>query len=593
MAAVSASALPPRQISLSPAPRKGDRGVAIADPAVPQPPGRSCVVTLYSHKLFGPHGDPTAMSAHPYKWNFNPPKNCSAPWSKVVMVVDFSVAPGRQYDRTASIWMDGVNLFFGTTQEPSADVSPHWRIERNLTDYSSLFRHPGKGQVILNNWVNPVDNSVISSTARLIFYPSAKGADAPTPADRVYGLDDSPRGAPVNVQNSHQALSRTLILPRNVERVYLDIIAQSQATDEQWYMCVDDADLEPTREYSLGPPASGDPLEQCGNTSFREVEVTIDGQPAGLAPVYPWTYTGGVDPYLWRPTPDIQTLNFVPYRLNLTPFAALLDNGHPHTVSVRVIRAHHFFSLSANLLVFLDHNRKALTGHLIRNTLSTQQARIRPRVQHHWTTSTHGGRAGTINTTEQGDYIIAGVLNTSRGPIRTQVQQQSFFSNRQRFLHPSATVYHQIINQDTQVTNTVTTSRNGSVSTHLCRLHYPLLVDVTKSLKPDGSFTAAITMRQSYIKHMHDMHSGQTVFWSTLDNTRDAHDTVHFNATGTALSNSFNQYGSQHYRFSDSLHSCYSRRVDARDGEVTSVASGKGCPDGVNHLHWRSRPNAM
>jgi len=66
-----------------------------------------------------------------------------------------------------------------------------------------------------------------------------------------------------------------------VERVYLDIIAQSQSNDEFWYFCV------PNDETSN--------LESCGNTAFRETEVVIDGQPAGVAPVYPWIYTGGID----------------------------------------------------------------------------------------------------------------------------------------------------------------------------------------------------------------------------------------------------------------------------------------------------------
>jgi len=44
-------------------------------------------------------------------------------------------------------------------------------------------------------------------------------------------------------------------------------------------------------------------LESCSGTAFRESEVTIDGNPAGVAPVYPWIYTGGIDPFLWIPIP--------------------------------------------------------------------------------------------------------------------------------------------------------------------------------------------------------------------------------------------------------------------------------------------------
>ena len=80
---------------------------------------------------------------------------------------------------------------------------------------------------------------------------------------------------------------------------YLDVIAQSQSNDEFWYLCV--------------PNDLAGQLESCGSTGFRETEITIDGIPAGVAPVYPWIYTGGIDPYLWEPIPGVQTLNFKPY----------------------------------------------------------------------------------------------------------------------------------------------------------------------------------------------------------------------------------------------------------------------------------------
>jgi len=574
-------------------PAKGERGVALADPPPAQPPGKACVVTLYTGMRFDAHGDPTAMDAQPHPWRYAPPAQCPGPWSKVLLQADFSVTAGRQYDRTASLWLDGVNLFFGTTQEPGAAVAPHWRVERDLTGYASLFRHAGNGEAILNNWVDGRYTGVISGSARLLFYPAAKGAAAARPADRVYGLDGDVHGAPVAVQDGRQALSRTLTLPRNVERAYLDVIAQSQATDEQWYMCIDDADLDRTREFSLGPPASGDPLEQCGHGNFREVEVSVDGQPAGRAPVYPWTYTGGVDPHLWRPVPDVQTLDFLPYRVDLTPFAAQLDDGRPHTVAVRVLGAHHFFSLAANLRVYLDHGREVLKGRLLQNTLAVHRQRLAPRVERQWPDAAHGGADGRVDTLQRGDYVIEGELDTSHGQVRTRVEQRSTFADRQRFRHPDAATYRQIVDLDTQVTDSVRTSVGEQVSTHVRRLRYPLLLDVTKHVAADGGFTADITLRQAYAKRIDDTRDGRTVYRSTLDDALASHDTADFNAGGTAITRSRDQHGQQTYRFDDTLGSCYARRVAVRDEAVTAVASGEGCPGGVDRIDVRSRPDAM
>jgi len=81
-------------------------------------------------------------------------------------------------------------------------------------------------------------------------------------------------------------------------------------------------------------------------------EVTIDGQPAGVAPVYPWIYTGGIDPFLWEPIPGVQTLDFRPYRVDLTPFAALLADGNPHVLGIGVYNADSYFLATANLLAY-------------------------------------------------------------------------------------------------------------------------------------------------------------------------------------------------------------------------------------------------
>ena len=47
------------------------------------------------------------------------------------------------------------------------------------------------------------------------------------------------------------------------------------------------------------------------------------------------------------PIPGVQTLNLLPYRVDLTPFAGVLSNGQPHTVGVTVFNAFEYFSTVA------------------------------------------------------------------------------------------------------------------------------------------------------------------------------------------------------------------------------------------------------
>lgn len=570
------------------APALGERGVAIADAPVPHPAGTPCVTNLYTNLAFDDHGESTSREAKPRRWAYTPPAQCAGPWARVVLEADFSVDAGRQYDRTASLWLDGVNLYYGTTQEPSVKVAPHWHVERNVTDYASLFRTAGHGQVVLNNWVGGKRDSVIHGSARLLFYP-ATGQSAAAPADLVIGLDGDSNGHSVDVQDQTQALSRTFTLPRNVERVALDLIAQSQAVDEQWFMCIDDADVTPTREFSLGPPNAGDPLEQCGGGNYREVAVSIDGQPAGRAPVYPWIYTGGIDPNLWRPTPGIQTLDFIPYRMDLTPFAALLDNGKPHTVAVRVLGAHDFFSLAANLLAWRDHGSEVLTGKLTQNTLATQQDTLQPQVQRHFDHGTGNTLHGEVDTLQHSNYVIAGELQTSHGKVVTRIEQRSNFANRQHFDHPSQDTYDQRIDQHTQVVDAIATTTGSDTVLRQHHLDYRLLIDIRKQIHADSDFTADITVQQGYLSKRGRTENGHEIFWATLDNKLISHSNTDFNAGGTAITGSRGQHGQQSYRFRDSLGSCYARRVETRDQAVITVASGQGCPNQVNRPDGHSQ----
>src|SRR5262249_36165904 len=181
------------------------------------------------------------------------------------------------------------------------------------------------------------------------------------------------------LDTTDSVLERSFTLPTNIERAYLDVVAQSQAGDEFWMLCV--------------PTDVASRLRSCGGTGFRETEIAIDGQPAGVAPIYPWIYTGGIDPYLWRPIPGVQTLNFIPYRVDLTPFAGILSNGQSHSVSLHVYNANHHFATTASLLLFLDHGARQVTGQVTKNSL---QENPTPDIQVDINT-VEGVTTGTVN----------------------------------------------------------------------------------------------------------------------------------------------------------------------------------------------------
>src|SRR5579872_1511789 len=131
----------------------GSANTATADPPVARPRTTPCVVQLFTNIAFADFS--------PKLFSFTPPAACPGPWAKVVLEADFSVTAGRQFDRTAQMAIGHVNVYYGTTAEPSSTVSPSWHVERDLTDYSPLFAAAQTGDVNIGNLVNSTFTSVI------------------------------------------------------------------------------------------------------------------------------------------------------------------------------------------------------------------------------------------------------------------------------------------------------------------------------------------------------------------------------------------------------------------------------------------------
>lgn len=438
----------------------GKSNTIIADMPVPRPDTKPCVVRLFSHYVFKNFNDKT--------FNYNPPSQCPGPWAKVVLNFDVRVTKGTQFDRTGIIWVGGAVVYFGTTAEPSSKLGPHWHVERDATDLSALFTQGSQGQVQLwNCYCPPTYNGYQIASAQLQFYPPDSKYPAPRVPDQVIGIPyNPPLGGVATLPQSKMEMQTTL--PTNITRAYLDLYMESQNREEQWFMCVPN-DVWRTSGHALG---------FCRNTPFRETEVSIDGMPAGLAPIYPWIYTGGMDPYLWFPIPGVQTLEFVPARVDLTPFAGVLSNGSTQTVDVRVIRAYNYFSGAGDLLLYLDPNKTTVGGKVTKDTLP---AKIEPSVTngiaYKGGTGLFGGQTaqGTIATESHTQYEISGYVDTSTGRVTTTVAGRAHFTNDMLINYTSSS-YIQKATQSTHFETTTTTVNGRHQRTVTSTFDFPFSV---------------------------------------------------------------------------------------------------------------------
>jgi hypothetical protein len=529
-------------------PTVGSSNTATADPTVPRPHTTPCAVQLYSNFQFADFS--------PKPFTYTPAAACPGPWAKVVLEADFSCTAGRQFDRTAEIAIGHANVYFGTTPEPSAAVSPSWHVERDLTDYSPLFRSAQTGEVNLGNLVNSTFTGILSGSARLLFYPASHSEPAPRTADVVLPLSTAPGGA-VILDTTASSLAPTFNLPANIESAFLDVITQSQSGDEFWYTCV--------------PDDVANELFSCGGTAFREAEVAIDGQPAGLAPVYPWIFTGGIDPLLWRPIPGVQTLNFLPYRVDLTPFAGVLSNGQPHQVALSVFNSNHYFQVTGTLLLYLDQASTHVTGAVTLNTLGSAP---HPSVTENLTTAPDGTITGSVDTKAQRDFAVSGYVNTSHGRVDTTIGQHVAFSNNQQFIN-SATQFQQNITQKTDLVSVTTTAQRGSVAIVEKQLSYPLTLDINFVVNVDGSQAQTTTVDQQ-LENQQAQLGGGPPFLGITTNEVKTNDTLLFDASGN-FTGFQNRNGSQTYFSQSTASGCYSRSIASANGVLTSVTDGQGC----------------
>ncbi|MFE2561121.1 peptide-N4-asparagine amidase [Streptomyces sp. NPDC059352] len=351
-----------------------------AAPPVATPGTRSCEVTLAAAQF---------RDFTPYQGEYAPPKECGTRWNKIVLRLEGSVK-GRQYDRLGHLAVGGVEILRTSTPQPSPDGIT-WSVEKDVTRYRDTLSRPQPVEMLIGNVVNETYTGVLDVRVTLTFH-TAEGRVKPaagTP-DRVIPLTDS-----------------TLTTPRNTERVLAEVYATGSGggCEEYWYLSVPD-----TAPYSC----------RAAEGPHREVRVSVDGRLAGIAAPFPTVWTGGwSNPFLWYVTPGPRAFDVRPIVYDLTPFAALLNDGRAHRVEVAVAGVPaglSGWSTPANVLLWQDEGSRVVTGALDRHEEST------PRNSSVYTPAT-GSSPHHVDTGAGHRLTVGGHLDTSHGRVDTTVSR--------------------------------------------------------------------------------------------------------------------------------------------------------------------------
>jgi len=541
------------------APVIGTNTVATADPLVVRPATHPCVVDLLPRHEF--------VGEVPVVFNFTPPASCPGPWAKVVVETDFNVTKGRQFDRTAILNLGGVNLYLGTTMEPRRDIAPEWHAERDVTDYSRIFMTPQAGEFLLANYVDDTYTGHLFGRARLLFYPPDSAASAPEVAQLVIPLGERQQA----LTKVDPTLNKVVTFPRNMERLMLDVMVEPQGDDEFWYGCL------PDRFVTEG-------AEVCGGGSLRETEVAIDGVAAGVAPIYPWIYTGGINPYMWFPSPAVETLNFSPYRVDLTPFAAMLNDGQPHKISLEVYGVRRYALAMGTLLAWLDPKTDVVKGTLLINTLKGPDVHVDDQ-----SLSMKGKHInGRISTKMPRDYEISGYVDTSHGRVTTHLRQSGLFTNQQVLLNADGASAWRLM-QDTRMRTTINTDDAAGRMVMTIEEDFPLIISQKDQFHADYGIED-LDIDHGLKRTISETHRDGTIHVRTFDISTapklHALLDVKSHRTKTATSTS-----SHHVKVTDNLGVCYERTITSRNNVVVSSIDGRPTACDTRHS-VRQNPKA-
>jgi hypothetical protein len=379
-----------------------------ANPPVHSPPTASCTVTLLNTWPFDNElGKGTAYGL------YAPPPACPAPWRMVVLNWSTSVQ-GVQYDRLGTLDIGGIEIFRTVNAEPDlAGIT--WNVYKDVTEYSPTLASPHVFVATMNNYVFGPYTGVIYVNATLTFYEASAAYPAPSIAATILQAANQTIGPGVN---SSMTLSS---LPENISRAYLEVYATGHSCDEFWYTNVPNS-------FMSNPYAAPNGL--CGGTALRELDVYVDGHFAGVATPFPYIYTGGINPYLWEPIPAVDTFNIQPYMFDLSPFAALLSNGAPHTINVSVLNNANYWVVNANLFLYEQSIRT--TGGLI-----LDHSTFRETVA--YTVVSLPGNpdfaiAANFTTFGTRSLLVEGFIHTPHGVARMTVQESYTFANQQNYL---------------------------------------------------------------------------------------------------------------------------------------------------------------
>ncbi|KAL8964838.1 MAG: hypothetical protein Q9183_004185, partial [Haloplaca sp. 2 TL-2023] len=253
---------------------------------------------------------------------FSPPP-CS--FNRVTMNL-IVTSEGRQFDRLGIMYLGDIEVFRTSTAEPTTNGIV-WTYVKEMDHYTSLWRSEQKIIFDLGNLVDETYTGIFSTRLIATFstVPNSRStADQILPISRQASGENAPSAFSVP---SDRAMVQHRI-PSHTERAVVSLSACGQAAEEFWYTNVLNSQVI-TFADEIGTLS--------GYSPFREVQLLIDGQLAGVSWPFPVIFTGGISPGLWRPIAGIDAFGLQEHEIDITPWLPDLCDGADHSFEIQVV----------------------------------------------------------------------------------------------------------------------------------------------------------------------------------------------------------------------------------------------------------------
>ncbi|MCJ1271763.1 hypothetical protein MMC22_011668 [Lobaria immixta] len=428
-----------------------------------------CVYTklLMDHVFAFSYGKPFVGSYTPPPCDFN----------RVTMNLTVT-SKGRQFDRLGLMYLGDIEVFRTSTAEPTSDGIV-WTYIKEMEQYNVLWKTEQKLIFDLGNLVNEIYTGTFNATLTATFFT--------VPDSRAWSdliLPISAKQSSTNMGSAFnfpsQVAKVAYQLPQNINRAVISLSACGQAAEEFWYTNVLSSE-EDTFAASTGTLS--------GYSPFREVQLLVDGQLAGVSWPYPVIFTGGIAPGFWRPIAGIDAFDLREHEIDITPWLPLLCDSGSHTFEIKVVgldddgagdsnlsqTVGSYWVVTGKIFLFLDKAGSATTGSSPTINTPPPQISISSTIT---TDSTGTNKSLTYDTLVTRDLSISSTIITSSGSRNTSWTQHLSYSSSNALLDEGSA----------QETHQNTAGSDSSSGGYNNTYNYPLSLNSSFFVNEAGEF---------------------------------------------------------------------------------------------------------